>query len=156
MFLPQGACPLGKRKSLVRDDNTTEKCCTRWLPCCTSYWVVVCSRIQWLICSNRAVRLSIKYPHIQISTYPHIQSSVSHLFIAYVQAWLFVHGTFLVVFNSLTKPCSGEEANIVTCLPPSTFSLETVLINVEPTYIYIYICIYVRMCIWYTYIYVYI
>ena len=66
------------------------------------------------------------------------------------------------MFNSLTKPYSGEDGlymNISHLLPPSTFSIgcpvEThVLINISPTHIYIYIYIY--MCLYmHTYIHVY-
>ena len=80
-------------------------------------------------------------------------------FILYVQAWLFVHGMISVFLNSLTIPYSGEDGSdihICAVLPPMHlfigFPFEIpVLINVSPTYTYIYMYTYVYTCM-YTYV----
>ena len=70
------------------------------------------------------------------------------VFIWYVQAWLFVHGMFLVFCNSLTKPCSGKTGQIqpLFCFAPIHlfigFPLEThVLIDVSSTYMCTSVCV---------------
>ena len=71
------------------------------------------------------------------------------VFIWYVQAWRFVHGIYVVIFNLLTKPYSREDGiyiyiSIVSFLPPCGWSQ---LFNAFPIYIYIYINIYIYICI---------